>query len=269
MMTVDLSPMGFRKTPFTRELSVAECFALGHQSEAIEALTVAVRQRMSAALIAPAGSGKTVALRTLVQALPEARYQVRYVKVTGLSKRDLCREVAAVCGLSPVGIYPALVRKLQEAFQCASSTDGLRAVLVLDEAHDLRCESLAMLRLLTNFEMDSRLVLSVILAGQPPLRTLLGRPDQEAIAQRLCHYATLRLLSRDETRAYMVHRCNLAGAQQDPFDADAHETIFELSRGNLRAIDRLALKSLERAAKAGAQAVSSGDVIAARKLLWP
>jgi type II secretory pathway predicted ATPase ExeA len=263
-MIVDLSPMGFRKTPFTRELSVAERFALAHQTDAIDALTEAVRQRMSAALIAPAGSGKTVALRALVQALPEARYQVRYVKVTGLSKRDLCKEVAAVCGLSPTGIYPQLVRKLQEAFAHTSSTDGLRPVLVLDEAHDLRRESLAMLRLLTNFEMDSRLVLSVLLSGQPPLRTMLGRPDQEAVAHRLAHYATLRLMSRDETRAYVEHRCTVAGAQTDPFDGDAHETIFEMSRGNLRAIDRLALKSLELSAKAGTQAVSSGEVIAAR-----
>ncbi len=268
-MSLDLSPLGFRKTPFTRELSVAECFALPHQVEATEALAEAVRQRMSAALIAPAGTGKTVALRSLVAALPETRYQLRYVKVTGLSKRDLCKEIAACCGLSTAGIFPSLVRKLQDAFQHTSGTDGLRPVILLDEAHDLRPESLAMLRLLTNFDMDSRLVLSVVLAGQQPLRTMLGRPEQQAIAHRLAHYATLRLLSRDETHAYVAHRSAIAGAHTPPFDTDALETIFEMSRGNLRAIDRLALKSLELAAGAGAEAVSSGEVIRARQLLWP
>jgi type II secretory pathway predicted ATPase ExeA len=189
------------------------------------------------------------------------------VKVTGLSKRDLCKEIAVACGLSPTGIYPALVRKLQEAFEHTAGIDGLRPVLLLDEAHDLRPESLAMLRLLTNFEMDSRLIISVVLAGQPPLKAMLGRPEQAAMAQRLAHYATLRLLSRDETRAYIVHRCTLAGASSDPFDADAHETLFELSRGNLRAIDRLALKALQLAAGAGTTAVSSGQVISARNQL--
>lgn len=268
-MSLDLSPLGFRKTPFTRELSVAERFALPHQAEATEALTEAVRQRMSAALIAPAGTGKTVALRVLVSGLPEARYQVRYVKVTGLSKRDLCKEIAAACGLSSAGTYPSLVRKLQDAFEHTSGSDGLRPVLVLDEAHDLRSDSLAMLRLLTNFDMDSRLVVSVILAGQPPLRTMLGRPEQAAVAQRLAHYATLRLLSRDETTAYVSHRCAVAGAHTPPFDADALEALFELSHGNLRAIDRLALKAIELAASSGVSTVSSGSVIAARKLLWP
>jgi type II secretory pathway predicted ATPase ExeA len=268
-MSIDLSPMGFRKTPFTRELAVTERFALAHQTEAADALAEVVRQRMSAALVAPAGTGKTVVLRALVAGLPEARYHTHYVKVTGLSKRDLCKEIAAACGLTATGIYPALVRKLQDAFSHASISDGLRPVIVFDEAHDLRPDSLAMLRLLTNFEMDSRLVVSVVLAGQPPLKTLLSRPDQQAIAQRLSHYATLRLLSRDETRAYVVHRSAVAGAQVDPFDSDAHEAIFEMSRGNLRAIDRLALKSLELAAQAGASAVSSGEAITARKLLWP
>ena len=80
---------------------------------------------------------------------------------------------------------------------------------------------------------------------------------------------TFRLLPRDETHAYVLHRCVVAGAEADPFDSDAHEAIFEMSHGNLRAIDRIALKSLELVAKAGASAVSSGNVIAARKLLWP
>jgi type II secretory pathway predicted ATPase ExeA len=89
------------------------------------------------------------------------------------------------------------------------------------------------------------------------------------MAHRLAHYATLRLLSRDETLAYVTHRSAIAGAHTAPFDADAQETIFELSRGNLRAIDRLALKSIELAAGAGASVVSSGEVIRARQLLWP
>lgn len=268
-MSLDLSPLGFRKTPFTRELPVAERFSLPHQKEAAEALSGAVRRRMSAALVAPAGTGKTVVLRTLVQSLPDARFQIRYIKVTGLAQRDLCREVATACGLPDTGTYPALVRRLQDAFTHSFDTNATHPVLLFDEAHDLRPESLAMLRLLTNFEMDSRLLLSLILAGQPHLRTLLGRPDQLSMAQRLAHYATLRLLSREETRAYVAHRCIAAGAQTAPFDNDAQEAIYEMNRGNLRAIDALALKAIELAARAGASAVSAPEILAARQLLAP
>jgi type II secretory pathway predicted ATPase ExeA len=63
-----------------------------------------------------------------------------------------------------------------------------------------------MLRVLTNFDMDRRLVLSLVLAGQSPLRTILRRDDQQAIARRIAFYASLRLLSDAETdRVLGVH----------------------------------------------------------------
>ena len=267
-MTIDFSPLGFRKTPFTRELAIDERFTLPHQEQVVADMAEVVAQRMSGTLIAPAGTGKTVALRMLQDRLPPARYRIRYVKVTGLSKRDLCKEIARACGLETAGIYPSLVCRLQEHFVDTAGTDGVRIVVLLDEAHDLRPDSLAMLRLLTNFEMDSKLVVSLVLAGQPPLERLLRRPVAEAVAQRMAHAASLRLLSRDETRAYIEHRCRVAGAVNAPFDDQAHEAIFEMSRGNLRAIDRLAFKALQAACAAGAQAVSTIEVLAGRQQLW-
>ena len=267
-MKLDLSSMGFRKTPFTRELDISDRFTLDYQSEVAEDIRRTVAQRMSATLVAPAGTGKTVTLRLLASQLPEARYRLHYVKVTGLSKRDLCKEIARACGLDGAGSYPSLVCRLQDHFQDTAGTDGVRVVILLDEAHDLRPDSLAMLRLLTNFEMDSRLVLSLVLAGQPPLKRLLRRPEAEAVAQRMAHAATLRALSRDETRTYMTHRCRVAGVSTLPFDGEALEAIFEMSHGNLRAIDRLALKSLETAVKEKTSTVSSNEVLAARQQLW-
>jgi len=263
-----LARFGFTETPFTREIRIDRCFCLPFLDEVGDALRATVFNRMSAALIAPAGTGKTVLLRRLVDELPEARYRVRYVKVADLSKRDMCREICAACGLPPKGAYPFLVRALQEHFDGEFASDGLRPVLLLDEAHDLRPNVLGMFRILTNFQMDSRLVLSVVLAGQPPLKTLLGRADNEAIARRLAHIATLRLLSRDEMAAYVEHRCTVAGATTVPFDAGALDALYELSRGNLRATDRLALKALEAIANNGAEVVSSTHVVAARKDLW-
>jgi len=88
---MDFTPMGLRKTPFTREIRIEELQALDFQRAAADALLEAVNQRMSASLVAPAGTGKTLVLRMLRSQLPEARTRTRTIKVTGLSKRDLCR----------------------------------------------------------------------------------------------------------------------------------------------------------------------------------
>jgi general secretion pathway protein A len=177
--------------------------------------------------------------------------------------------MAAACGLAPTGTYPGLVRRLQERFETCHSSDGLRPVLILDEAHDLRPDVLGMLRILTNFDMDSRLVLSMVLAGQPSLLTLLKRDELEAVSRRMGHLATLRLLSRGESRQYMEHRVRIAGSRQFPFDDQATEAVFELSRGNLRAIDHLCRKALEIAALNGHPAVDATMVTAARARLLP
>ncbi len=269
MITDFRSRFGFHTTPFTREFAVDQRFALGFFDENLTALSRAIENRMSAALIAPAGTGKTALLRALAHGLPEARYRVHYVKVTELSKRDLCREIAVACGAEPAGNYPTLVRRLQERFLSATAVDGVRPVLILDEAQDLRPDVLSILRTLTNFEMDSRLVLSILLAGQTPLRDILRREAHESVARRLAHFAYLRLLSREETLRYISHRCTIAGAATIPFDARALDALFEISCGNLRAIDSLAFKSLELAHDAAVSVVDSNHLAQARKLVSP
>lgn len=263
------SRFGMNATPFTRELAVGKRFCLDVFDEPLDALIRTAEQRMSAALIAPSGTGKTALLRAIESRLPEARYRVRYIKVCGLSKRDFCREIALAVGCEPAGTYPKLVRRLQDHFVQVSDTDGLRPVILLDEGHELRPNVLGMLRLLTNFEMDSRLVVSIVLAGQPPLRTLLRRDDMEDIARRMVHYAVLRPLSRDEAVSYIEHRCNVAGAKAIPFDSGALDAMYEIGRGNLRATDNLALKSLEIAHLADCDTVNYNQVVEARRQLWP
>ena len=156
----------------------------------------AVQQRMSAALQAPAGFGKTSLVRAVREELSEVRYNVHYVKVTGLSKRDMCREIAKSLGLPEVGTYPRLVHSVQEAVETRSLNDGVRTVLILDDAHELRPDVLGMFKALTNFEMDSKLLLSILLVGQPRMTKLLRRADLEDVAQRLSWFGELRALSR-------------------------------------------------------------------------
>ena len=253
--------------PFTREIDVNDRFRAPAAEQALADLRRVVENRMSAALIAPSGSGKTLLLRALKEGLPEARYRVHDVKVTDLSKRDMCREIATVCGLPPVGTYPNLLRKLQQRFAEQLDDEGLRPVLFLDEAQDMRPEVLAILRILTNFDLDSRLVLSVVLAGDARLQLLLERHELEPVRRRLAHLATLPLLARDQTRAYLNHRLLLAGAEPQVFLDEAADAVFEITRGNLRAVDHLCFKSLELAARDQRHDVSAALVINARRLL--
>ncbi len=265
----DIASFGFNRTPFTREIAVKNFFKIEAHEEIVEALLEVIDSRMSATLVAPAGAGKTSLLRKIRDRLPEARYRTHYIKVTDLSQRDLCREICMGIGIKPAGNYPALVRNVQSHFENTFDSEGLRNVLIVDECHDLRPSTLKIFRILTNFNMDSSLMLSLILAGQKPLKTMLLRDEAEDITKRMAHYAELRLLSCEDTKRYIKHRCMICGLHSSPFDDSALQAIFEISRGNLRAIDSLALKALLIAAKAKQEMIDQNNVTQARQELWP
>lgn len=263
------SRFGFHTTPFTCEIRPEDRFIHDIYEDPLKFLSRTLDKRMSASLTAPAGTGKTALLRALALRLPETRYRVHYIKVTDLSKRDMCREIAVAVGVEYSGTYPMLVRRLQERFSATLDTDGLRPVILLDEAHDLRPDVLSMLRILLNFNMDSRLVVSIVLAGQPTLARLLELSKFEDIARRLSYHATLRLLSREEIIRYLTHRCQIAGAPSCPIDTSAIDAIYEIGRGNLRVTDQLTLKALETAHDLNGDVMDANHVICARRKLWP
>lgn len=93
--------------------------------------------------------------------------------------------------------------------------------------------------------MDSRLVVSIVLCGQPPLLQLLRRTEFEDVCGWLAHIAQLGPLSRPDTARYIEHRCTTAGGSASPFAADAFDAVYEISRGKLRAIDGLCRRALD------------------------
>ena len=252
-------------TPFTRELKISARYNHPEHDEIVTSLVHTVEARMSGALIGSAGTGKSVILRALMDTLPGARYRVHYVHVSSLSKRDFCRHLAIAIGAKPAGHVGSLIGAIQDRATTLVSQDALRPVIIIDESHEMRPDVLGLLRLLTNFEVDSKLVLSFILAGQAPLRTLLRRDELAAIRGRLAYVASLRTLTRDESQAYLKYRAGLAGAATSLFDENALEAIYEVAQGNLRALNTVALNTLHEAAADGATVCGTEHVIRARQ----
>jgi general secretion pathway protein A len=258
----------FTSPPFTREIRVDHRLNLPTLEAEITALRTVIESRQSAVIVAPAGSGKTVVLRALRESLPAARYSVFYFKLSDLSARDMCRQVATALGLESQGQYPNLVRALEERCRAGYDDQGMRPVLIFDDAQDMRHDAIRLVRLLTNFEMDSRLVVSIILAGQLSLKNRLLTPDLEDVRQRLIHCGELRLLSREDTLTYIDHRTKIAGLAASPFTDGAKEALFEITRGNMRAIDKLALASLKKVAQVSRTKVEASDVAIVRGEQW-
>ena len=194
------------------------------------------------------GTGKTTVSRLLLERLPE-NARVALVLNPRLSPVELLETICEELHLDLEGrrgsvkqLVDVLNRYLLDAY-----AQGLRVVLIIDEAQNLSVDALEQVRLLTNLETDTQKLLQIILLGQPELRTMLAREDLRQLAQRITARFHLTPLSTAETDAYLRHRYKVAGGQRFPFTDAATRRIHTWSRG----VPRLTNVIAERALLAG------------------
>ncbi len=129
-------------------------------------------------------------------------------------------------------------------------------VLVVDEAQHLRNDVLEDLRLLTNYAMDAKRRLCLVLVGLTELRRRLTMAVHESLSQRIVVRYHLGGLTREELPGYLTHRLQLAGCALPLFDPASVETLFQATQGLPRKINRAAHYALSATALAKARQVS-------------
>ncbi|KFN48178.1 ExeA family protein [Arenimonas metalli] len=194
------------------------------------------------------GTGKTTLCRLLLEQLPE-NTRVALVLNPRVDPVELLQTICQELRIrlpakrsSQKALVDALNAYLLEAY-----AQGLRVVLIIDEAQNLSVEALEQVRLLTNLETDTQKLLQIILLGQPELRDLLAREDLRQLAQRITARFHLTPLDAGELEHYLRHRYAVAGGQRFPFTKLAVKRIHQHSGG----VPRLANIIAERALLAG------------------
>ena len=112
-----------------------------------------------------------------------------------------------------------------------------RVLLTIDEAQNLPRDTLEEVRMLSNLQTESQMLLQVLLVGQPELRTRIQKPELSQLAQRIAVNFHLEPLGKDETLTYIQHRLAIAGREDGIFSEDALEQIYKASKGIPRNIN--------------------------------
>jgi general secretion pathway protein A len=211
-----------------------------HQAAMLK-LRYAIENRRGGALLAgPTGSGKTYLVAMLRSLLAASFAPFVHLVFPQMETDQLLAYLAAELGLEPHGATPTVeqsVRKIQH-YLADNTEHGRHAVVVIDEAHLLAdARTLEALRLLLNFELAGRPGLTLLLAGQPEILPHLDRTPQ--LEERMGVKCLLRPFSEHETAEYVGHRLQVAGAAEPIFSPEALGTIYRLTRGVGRRINRL------------------------------
>ena len=211
------------------------------------------------------GTGKTMMIRAMLQRLPET-VDIALVLYPFLSVREF---MIALCDDLHIQrpaetTLKALIDTLN-AFLLENHAQGRRTVLIVDEAHRLNREVLEQVRLLTNLETTKEKLLQIILVGQPELNNLLAQQDMRQLAQRVTARYNLQALLPAESRAYVLYRCQVAGAQTPLFSPFALFWIHHLTHGVPRLINVLCDRALLAAYARGKTRAQTAVVRAAAR----
>lgn len=229
----------FRTTPDPRYLFLNETY-----EEALERLLFAVEEMELALLTGEVGSGKTLLTRALVDRVGQG-YEVGMILNPRLSPRQLLRTAATELGVEGPRFHSSDLLDQIHARLLELDEQGRAALLIVDEAHLIPGKpSFEEIRLLTNFQLDDRNLVAIVLVGQPELRERLRHRTYRALTQRIGVSFRLVPLSVEDTLAYVAHRLAVAGAQGRLFTDDAVVRLHAASGGVPRVVNQLATEAL-------------------------
>jgi type II secretory pathway predicted ATPase ExeA len=234
-----LSERPFSKTPDPRFLY----FSRIHR-EALARLIYAVEERDLVLLTGEIGCGKTTLSRALMDELDE-RYRIILIINPRLTPMEFLRALAMRLGVAEpsrlkIDLLEQIGGELYRLYE-----EGVCPVLIVDEAQLVpHKETFDEIRLLTNFQLDDRNLLSVVLVGQPELRKRLAHRAYEPLRQRIGMQCDLKPLDLAETAEYLDCRLQVAGGTAGLFLPLAVERIYRYSGGIPRKINHAAALAL-------------------------
>lgn len=255
-----ISHFGLRALPFSQETASTSLYATPGHQELLARLQFVIRQRAFGLVTGDVGAGKSTAVRALYDMLDRTVHPFLYIADSRLTPKAFYREVLEQLGLEVPFHARQIRRRYEEAILDAYRRDGRQPVLVLDEAHLLGEPMLQEIRFLLNFHMDSVAPLSLLLVGQPELRSKLRLKTFEAIVQRIQVRYHLTGLTEAEVIGYIEHHMRQVGADRPIFAEQAIRAVAVHSRGIPRQINNLCTACLWDACARGQRFVEEANV---------
>ena len=187
------------------------------------------------------GSGKSTLIQHLLNSIDTSQVNIGHINNTFKIHDDLLAWVldAFDVAVDPDSSRIDRYRKFTD-FVITEYSEGRRVALIIDEAQNLDVDSIEELRLLSNINIAEDIILQMVFVGQPELVNLLEHPRLKQFAQRIGIEFNIPPLDFAETKKYIEHRLEVAGAKQPIFSEDAMAALYCYSGGLPRKINNMA-----------------------------
>jgi type II secretory pathway predicted ATPase ExeA len=242
-----LSYFNLESHPFDKEIKTDALMQLPTIEAAAEKLALLIETKGIGLLTGPSGCGKSTLIRKTAADLNPGLYKPFYVSHTSLGTAEFYQSFAAALGLSPQGRRSSVFRRIKEYILSLNDQKRIHPVVFIDEGHQLSSDTLKEIRLLTNFEYDSKNACTIVLSGHPELRQKLSLNVFTSLANSITYSVRLDALSAEETFSYLEGRISTNGGSPSLFTKNAMKLIHDFSGGVLRLTGNAAWLSMIKA----------------------
>ena len=235
---------GLQEKPFENTPDPRFLYYSPKHEEGLSRLNYAIGERKGAALLTGEfGSGKTVLSRALEELLDNTKYKMVFITNSQLPAFDFLVGIAKQLGQEKIPDRKIdLLDQINEMLR-RNMAIGKDTIVVIDEAQLIESrEVFEEIRLLLNFQLNDRFLMTLILLGQPELRERVNTIPQ--LKQRMAVRYHLDALSEEETKQYILHRLKVAGRDQPAFRDEAVHLVYEHTKGLPREINTIGDMSL-------------------------
>jgi len=237
---------GITENPFSNTPDPKYLFMSPRHKEALAHLIYGVQGESGFVLLTgEVGTGKTTLCRYLSENLP-SRVEMALCINPRLSEVELLASICDDFGITsagPMGTVKNLTDSINNYLLDLYARGG-RAVLIIDEAQNLRFEMLEQVRMLTNLETSHDKLLQIILIGQSELKDYLEQPRLRQLSQRVTARYHLDPMTAAESKEYIAYRVDVAGLDEKTFSSGAINEICRQSRGIPRLVNSISERCL-------------------------
>jgi general secretion pathway protein A len=260
---------GFKREPFSTDLKPSDLMKLPNLESAHARIQYAVDSRGIALLTGEVGSGKSTALRWSCAQFHRSEVLVVPLVAQASSFLELLKAIAGGLGVEARGSSRTrLIKDIKDSIVELAQSKRQKVMLTIDECHLLRTDVFAEFHTLTQFDFDSKNLLTVVFCGQESVLEKLRYRNSAPIASRIIAKGHLSPLTRRQMEEYLEHHQKIAGLRSSLFDEPVKGAIFQGSGGIPRKANLLARGALIAACQSKKEQVNVEHVrIAASELI--
>ena len=225
---------GFQREPFAQDIQLEDLYPLPGLKAVTERCLYALSLGAVSIITGDVGSGKSTALRHAAGKLHPSQYRVVSIVATTGPMADILKQICS--GFDMDGQTNSLARLIRTLKTVVIEITQRKQtpVLIIDEASLMRLEILAQLHTISQFDMDSKPLLPIILAGQNNLVDNLMFHTSRPLASRVIGKSHLEGLKYKDMDGYIKHHLKIAGVKEQLFPDEAILAVHQGSGGLLR-----------------------------------